>query len=184
MDGGGRGQGDPFEEGGGGSAAAAAAAVTQPTITRRPRSESAPLGNSSAAGSWTQTTQKKYGTDIFGAKKTFSKTTTKVVSKADGFRRTSEATGIAANVWGVALKPVPKKKIVMVNVKENSVGGDVNTGLAQFNPLNLKLSSLNLKAGTLNKKPKNLKANGDATDSHLLCNSKATQGTVARKEVK
>ena len=101
--------------------------------------------------------------DLFGTKKVFTKTT-KVVTPD---RRTSEATGIARNVWGVSLKPVPKKKIVMVKSVERA-SFDVNT--IRLKPLN----SLSL-LGTL----KNSKVNGFAdSDHHPL--TKATSDTVAR----
>ena len=105
------------------------------------------------SGSSTTTPTKK--DSIFGTKKVFTKTTTKLESKnADGSsgRRTSEATGIAANVWGVSLKPVPKKKIVLVKVDERERtergGSGVNNGHLNKNRTQAKASL------QLNQKPK------------------------------
>ena len=91
--------------------------------------------------------------------------------KADGMRRTSEATGIAANVWGVSLKPVPKKKIVMVKTIEEAspIRSDVN-------PIRLKP----LTTSRLNQALKHSKVNGVAFNGHHPLTTKASSDTGAK----
>ena len=95
--------------------------------------------------------------------------------KADGMRRTSEATGIAANVWGVSLKPVPKKKIVMVKTIEEAspIRSDVNT--IRLKPLT---------TSRLNQALKHSKVNGVANDHHSLTRKASSDTGAKLAEVK